>query len=197
MADFQLEQVQVVRFGKHVWTPELKQVDGRTFICISKWCRQFFHFATGKPLDFRKDHAGPCNMTFINTLIRLRKQAAVDAISRAIQHDEEDDADKPSRGKRKKVSWQVILSSELLGPQLVDIRPCGHQMTVISELRSPSIWVEFLFDNLDFIRKGVKDSYDTPMPKRQRKGKKAKHPRDDEVHDDDDDDGESKCSSDK
>ena len=199
MEDFQLEQVPVVRFGKHVWMPELKQVNGRTFICISKWCRQFFHFATGKALDFRKDHSGQHNMTFINTLIRLRKQAAVEAISKAIQVEEADDENnnvrKSARGKKRKASWQEVVSSEMLGPQLVDITNCGHQMTVISELRSPAIWVEFNFHNLDFIRKGVKDSYETPMTKRRRRAKNA-NPPDGEAKDADHDD-ESSCSSGK
>ena len=163
--DFTIGQVTVVKFGKNMWVPDCKVVNGVTFIGISKWCRQFVLFATGKALDFRKDKSFTANVAFIDTLIKLRKQASVAAITAAMQVEEDiqepHEGRKHSRGRKRKVSWQEVLSAELTGPAFVRIKADGHEMVVLSELRSPSLWVEFNHANLDFIRKGVQESLST------------------------------------
>ena len=177
MADFELQQVTIVRTGKNIWVPDVKVVNGRSFIGISKWCRHFFLFATGRALDFRKDPSSHGNLEFVNTLIKLRKAASRDAIESAIQLDEEDAADgeHKRKGKKRKVTWHEEVAAELTGPAFVTINVDGHEMTVLSELKSAVLWVEFNRSNLAVIKTGVCETIGEPNVRRARRNKATAH----------------------
>jgi hypothetical protein len=171
MADFELQQVTIVRTGKNIWVPDVKVVNGRSFIGISKWCRHFFLFATGRALDFRKDPSSHGNLEFVNTLIKLRKSASRAAIEAAIQLDEDDAADGEHKRKAKKrrVAWHEVVAAELTGPAFVTIDIDGHEMTVLSELKSAVLWVEFNHSNLAVIKTGIRETIGHPSSRARRK----------------------------
>ena len=144
----------MIRHGKFTWIPNLQEVDGCKFIELSKWDRNFVQFATGKSLDFRSGKASSANVSFFDRLVAERKKSTHDAIVSTLQ----DAADEGSGGrnsKRRRISWQEILSSEVMAPRCVSMDVDGTRLRVISGLKSTTVWVELSASNLSFIQNGV------------------------------------------
>jgi hypothetical protein len=189
---FSITEVPVIRYGKTTWVPDVKDVNGIRFICLSKWCRSFVHFTTGKALDFRKHKSFSANVEFFDKLVQARKRAAASAITDSLTDLDVDAPTDGRRTKKRKVTWQELCSSEMMGPPFVTINIDGHEMRVLSELRSSFLWVEFSESNLAFIRQGVEDALGSQSAGRSWAGRKSAacdrgDGSDDNINGDDDD----------
>ena len=157
---FQVYETTVVKYGQHLWVPDVKDVNGIRFIGLSKWNREFIRFVSGRGLDLRNTQMNTVNSEFFDTMLAARKAASVEVIQNVLNESSEaDDAD-PSPSARKpkskqKHAWAVVCASESLGPPVVDIHVQGHQMKVLLELRSNMVWVELTPENLQFIQAGI------------------------------------------
>jgi hypothetical protein len=162
--NFEIKETIVITRGKFTWLPSLQEVDGRRFIELSKWDRNFVQFATGKCLDFRSGKSSSANVSFFDRLVAERKKETHDAIVETLRTAVNDDHEVAGTGrnsKRRKITWQEVVSSEVMAPKIVNITVDDTCVTVLSSLKSSSIWVELSEANLIFIQSGVSQCLST------------------------------------
>ena len=155
-SNFEITETVVIRRDKHTWLPTLQEVDGRRFIELSKWDRNFVQFATGKCLDFRSGKSCSANVSFFDRLVAERKKETHDAIVKTLMDTPDDEVARGSRNsKRRKITWQEVVSSEVMAPRIVDITIDDTCISVLSGLKTSSIWIELSAANLTFVQSGV------------------------------------------
>ena len=161
---FDIADVTIIKHGKVIWIPETKTVNGMQFIGLSKWNRDFVKFVTGKGLGFGNTQSNQVNSAFFDNVLAARKQASIEAVTKALEYDEAPEGDLQQEGSKrrakrsKKHSWSVLCSSEALADPVIEIVADGFSMQVLTELRSNMVWVELTKNNLAFIQKGVQAS---------------------------------------
>lgn len=167
---FTIRSALVIQYGTSTWVPEIKNVNNIDFVGLFKWDRHFVHFSTGHALDFRGHSRKDANTEFFDKLLRAQKKASVEAVTAALnegeseQHAEEED--QPAKRRKKKPQtypMKVLLESEMVGPAIVEINVDGHRMNVLCKLgKSNSLWVEINEENMNFIRRGTRESIHRP-----------------------------------
>ena len=161
-SNFEITETVVIRRGKYTWAPTLQEVDGRRFIELAKWDRNFVQFATGKCLDFRSGKSRSANVSFFDRLVTERKKETHDAIVKTLLDTPDDDVISGGRNsKRRKITWQEVVSSEVMAPRIVDITIDDSCIAVLSGLKNSSIWIELSAANLAFVQSGVSQGLGT------------------------------------
>ena len=185
MSDTTVIQNKVVisNANQKCWVPEQVVYDGIVFVRISKWDRGFIMFCTGRGLTFG-DHGRNINVEFLDTLQRLRTQAADDAVKEAFSV--EDDGHRKKRLKKaRKEDKDVVPFLYIDGPDVrrsSDVVIRGIRMQVLFGIKNSDIWVRCDTDNLEYIRHGVLSQLDEGGRRGRHRAPKGLH----EAKDDDD-----------
>jgi hypothetical protein len=149
---------------KSPWTLDTEVVDGRTYVKLFKWNRDFIRFVHGRALNFG-DKSTYCKLTFFDTLLRLRNNAC-DAALREVLEQSRRDAEEingvqGSRKKTRKVYRVAQPSDAAVLPAAVqislpslDISHPAEVYVLSSGVRSRELIIELSSEILDYIRHG-------------------------------------------
>ena len=81
-----------VKSHGRVWVPQQKQVNGISFVALTKWDRRCVLAMSGQALDLRKDkEGGSLNCQAWQELLQLRQSEADKAVQEALKHEETDE----------------------------------------------------------------------------------------------------------
>jgi hypothetical protein len=144
------------------WVPDSQEVEGATFMRISKWDRNFVRFCTGQALLFSGGTRRDVNVSFIEVLQRLRTSVVDSAVAKAFTDEEGGRKRKRSRKARVcdrdlvpsilSIDCPEIRRGELLVPAMT--------MRILFGIKNHDLWIEALPANLEYIRHGVVSALD-------------------------------------
>ena len=123
MAGFECRTVDAVYFvaSKKPWIPQTKIVEGKKFICISKWDAGFVKFATGKSMERRASKPNNTgNFDILDEIKRLRLESCNAKVQSLIA---EASVDLPEEPKAKKQKQQQGKGQRLCHWRYMDL--CG------------------------------------------------------------------------
>ena len=160
MAGFECRTVDAVYFaqGKKPWIPQTKIVEGKKFICISKWDAGFVKFATGKSMERRASKPNNTgNFDILDEIKRLRLESCNAKVQSLIAEASVDLPQEPKAMKQKQ-QHKARDSDYVLGGIWISV-PLppkdgvpGHTMNVLWSVTSPVIWMEYTIENLQYLK---------------------------------------------
>lgn len=177
---FTVSQLWCISYGRSVkWCPDTKEVQGHTFVRLSKFDRALVRFALGKGMNMRKEVARSANVQMFDVLLNLRRKASTEAAERAMQMDE-------AGSKKQRVTEQhralvdEVVTLRLPELPAADVHPVSRgvfECKALWGLQSGDLWIELLPQNLvwfrDMIRLGQHEKGKTRAQKGDPKKKRT------------------------
>ena len=170
--ELHLSQKWVVNLkGCKTWVPKQKEVNGCTFLALSKWDRQCILAFTDRALDLRANKdGGSLNSEVWAELIAARQEVANQAIEEAFKTEDHDQ--EPVHKKTK--ALRASSKHDFLAPPMLTMHYKGHAFRVLYEgLGGNTLWVEAKEDTLRLLKKFLSESKPKPRSKPKAKVKKA------------------------
>ncbi|CAE7740339.1 unnamed protein product, partial [Symbiodinium necroappetens] len=135
--DLVLDLQWTVKSHGRVWVPQQKQVNGISFVALTKWDRRCVLAMSGQALDLRKDkEGGSLNCQAWQELLQLRQSEADKAVQEALKHEETDEK------KLKKVQ-RARSKHDFLAPPIMHVFFKDKHISILYEgIQSSTIWVE-------------------------------------------------------
>ena len=145
--------------GCKTWVPKQKEVDGGTFLALSKWDRQCILALTDRALDLRKDKdGGSLNSEVWAQLIEARQDVADKAIQEALKMENTEET--PTK-KQKAV--RAGSKHDFMAPPILTVHYQGHSFRVLYEgLGGNTLWVEAKEETLRILKKFISQSKPKP-----------------------------------
>ena len=165
--DLVLDLQWTVKSHGRVWVPQQKQVNGISFVALTKWDRRCVLAMSGQALDLRKDkEGGSLNCQAWQELLQLRQSEADKAVQEALKHEETDEK------KLKKVQ-RARSKHDFLAPPIMHVFFKDKHISILYEgIQSSTIWVEANQETLRFLQKVFAESpKQPPAPKKPPKAK--------------------------
>eukprot|EP00439_Symbiodinium_sp_Y106_P047006 s2541_g6.t1 len=159
---------------KGVWMPETQIVGGYTFIKLHKWCRELTQFVTGRALQAHCNSRRPLhniNVQWFVTMEELRKQACDDALKRVIvQAAEAEGSEIPKNIRPARQEDEFIAGRSVLvtAPAIEGSDDDPPQIRLLWTLKTADIWMELTTDNMEYMKKAIRESppWQQPVSKR-------------------------------
>jgi hypothetical protein len=157
--------------NEHVtsWHPDVKVVDGNTFIKLDCKDRCFFRFCTGKAITLgSKYENSKYLLQFWVDMVKARSdacQAAFEKMQAELREDAgNDDGDR--NAKRHRVRCRKACNDDALTVgRIVKVeikhRDACHTMKALFGVKTADLWVEAAAGNLNFIKDAMKCDYDS------------------------------------
>ena len=158
----------VITAGKAKWIPEVKVVQGKMYVKVSKWTRGFVQLTTGKALDLRKCQQNKANCSFLEQLCKARDAAVDNLYTLAMTVDSDSETTASPKKKRRKAKEEHCEMIDAVTIIHIGDRPVN---VLCSGVRSNVLWVELEKDILEALRDGVQGGEDGPGHQRRRKRK--------------------------
>jgi hypothetical protein len=154
------------------WNPQVERVvddDGaeRWFFNFNKWNNRAFAKAVlGKGMRVSGDKACTINVMFIDTLLRKRKLACLEAHENAVRVDDDGDAASSSKKKRARRS-RCNKNAGCLLPAILDLKVDGFEdddglqvpitiPVLAKDFTTASIWIELKSDIIEFMIRAIR-----------------------------------------
>lgn len=144
---------------KRPWTPATQVLDGRPFVKLNKWCREWTRFVTGSALNLRKSSSTSTSCEYWNTLLDERDKVSIASLKEHLVDD--NDAESVRAWKKRKVKMaDASLAPKTILFNLPKVQEHGNtlQAEALWGVKSPDIWVELTADVLEHIRQGILES---------------------------------------
>ena len=160
MAGFECRTVDAVYFvaSKKPWIPQTKIVEGKKFICISKWDAGFVKFATGKSMERRASKPNNTgNFDILDEIKRLRLESCNAKVQSLIAEASVDLPEEP-KAKKQKQQHKARDSDYVIGGTWISVAlppkdgVPGHTMDVLWSVTSPVVWMEYTIENLQYLK---------------------------------------------
>ncbi|CAE7205345.1 unnamed protein product [Symbiodinium sp. CCMP2592] len=152
---------------KGVWMPTIEEASGVTFIKLNKWDRQLTQYVTGKSLNLFSGSKKPknsINVHWFQTMTDLRRQACNDSLKKLIVQ-----AAEASGGKVPEKIRPATQADEFLAGRFVTVQAPpykdpenpdaeevdGPQLKLLWKLKTPDVWMELTFENLEYAKKAI------------------------------------------
>jgi hypothetical protein len=131
------------------------------FFCVDKWDRKLNLFCTGRGLSLKRGRKSNINCKFIDSLAKLRSDAADLAVASAYETDiAEGNQDKKNKKDRKARASDADIASPIVDIEVPDVHRAnvvvaGRQMRALFGVKSHPVWLELTPGNLDYVRHAV------------------------------------------
>lgn len=145
---------------KGSWCPETRVVMGAHFFCVDKWDRKLNMYCSGRGLCLKRGRKSNINCKFIDSLAKLRSEAADLSVAKAYEGDDEDDQDKKRKKVRKAKASDVDIASPIVEIQVPDVQRAnvvvpGRCMRALFGVKNLPVWLELLPENLEYVRHAI------------------------------------------
>jgi hypothetical protein len=151
------------------WHPNVKVVDGNTFIKLDCKARCFYRFCTGKAITLgSKYENSKYLLQFWVDMVKARSdacQAAFEKMQEELRQDDQN-GDGDRNAKRHRVRCRKACNDDALTVgRIVKVeikhRDACHTMKALFGVKKADLWIEAAATNLDFITKAMKSDYDS------------------------------------
>ncbi len=145
------------------WVPDVKEINERQFIYVSKWDRNLVKFCLGHGLNLSKGNSTGINVEFIDNILSKRNAESQRAYVLASTTDDDETLDTPQKAKKRKKAKD---SDNILVPIVeIDAPPItfesgtskvpDNKIKVLFGTSAGNLYVEYTADNLNYIKTGV------------------------------------------
>lgn len=157
--------------NEHVtdWYPDVKVVDGNTFIKLDCKDRCFFRFCTGKTITLgSKYQNSKYLLQFWVDMVKARSdacQAAFEKMQAELREEaEHDDGDRNAKRPRVRCRKACDDDAQTVG-RIVSVKieheDACQTMKALFGVKKADLWIEAAAENLDFIKDAMKHDYDS------------------------------------
>ena len=146
---------------KGPWCPTTRVVMDTHFFCVDKWDRKLNMFCAGRGLSLKRGRKSNINVSFIDSLAKLRSDAADIAVAKAYEDDAADgDQDKKRKKARKAKASDADIASPIVEIDVPDVHRAnvviaGRRMRALFGVKNHAVWLELNGENLDYVRQAV------------------------------------------
>jgi hypothetical protein len=147
---------------KMPWAPQVKNVNGQTFVQIDKWSRQLCMFVCGTGLNLSKSKKSQSiNCLFLEDLQKRRTAACDEAVADAYGGDDafaEGPPTKKRARKAKEADRDIVPSVVAVQcPEVkrLDLVLPATSIQMLFGVKNNNLWVELSAANLEYIRHGI------------------------------------------
>ena len=176
---FSIYDATVIAFGKpaNIWVPSIQVVDGKKFVCLSKWDRQLTLFCTQKSLNLHASGPRPVNhinVEWFEDMKRLRVESCNAALKQVIVQAAEAEGRNPPNKIRCATAEDAHLVGRVVVVQAppvvvneIEIMP-GRSVYTLWDIRG-DLWLHLTEDNMSYIRAAINNSPPWQQPASKRK----------------------------
>ena len=187
--NFSIYDATVISFGKpaNTWIPSIQVVDGKKFLCLSKWDRQLTMFCTQRSMNLHASGPRPVNhinVAWFEEMKRLRLESCNAALKKVLV-EAADAAGMPHPTKIRNATPEdahlvgrvVVVQAPPVVANEMEIMP-GRSMYTLWDIRG-DLWLHLTQDNLTYIRAAINNSppWHQPASKRKKKVDDAASPK--------------------
>jgi hypothetical protein len=147
---------------KTPWAPDVKNINGQTFLQIDKWSRQLCMFVCGAGLNLSKaKKSTSINCLFLEDLQRRRTAACDEAVADAYGVDDafQEGPPKKKRARKAKEADRDIAPSVVAVrcPEVkrLDLVLPATTIHMLFGVKNNNLWVELSAENLEYLRHGI------------------------------------------
>ena len=144
---------------KRPWTPSTQVIDGRTFVKLNKWCREWTRFVTGSALNLRKSSSTSISCAYWDSLLAERDKVSIASLKEQVVDDTDLESMKAWKKRKVKMADSALAPSTILF-NLPKYQEHGNslQAEALWAVKSPDHWVELTEEVLEHIREGILQS---------------------------------------